>query len=132
MSPARFGEESGLVGKLLVLWLLVAALLVLAAVDTATIVFTRIRTADIARDAAAVGATTIAEGGGRRAAKRAVLAEIATRDDDAMAEEITVADDGSVTVTVIDRARTLLVGRFGLFGGFAEARGTGSSGPPGG
>lgn len=132
MSRSRLGGEGGLVGKLLVLWLLVAGLLVLAAVDSATIVFTRIRIADIARDAAAVGATTIAEGGGRRAAKRAVLAEIATRDEDALPEKITIADDGVVTVTVIDRARTLLVGRFGLLGGFAEARATGSSGPPGG
>ena len=132
MNGPGIGDETGLVGKLLVLWLLVAALVVVAAVDAASIVFTRIRIADVAQDAAVTGATTLAEGGGRRAAKRAVLATIADRDDDALPEEITIADDGVVTVTVLDHANTILVGRFGLFEELAAVTATDSSGQPNG
>lgn len=132
MSARRLGDQAGLVGKLVLVWLLVAALVVLAAIDAITIVVTRIRTADIARDAAVVGATAIAEGGGRRAAKRAVLSEIADRDDDALPEDITIGDDGTVTVTVIDHAGTILVGRFGLLESLAEVSATDSSRAPGG
>lgn len=130
MRTPRMREETGLVGKLIVLWLVVAAVVALAAVDAVTIVVTRFRTADIARDAAAVGAATIAEGGGRRAAKRAVLAEIAGRDEDALPEEIRIADDGVVTVTVFDRAGTVLVGRFGLLEDLAQVRSTATGRPP--
>lgn len=132
MSRPRLGDQTGLVGKLLVIWLLVAALVVVAAIDAATIVFTRIRMADIAQDAAAAGAATIAEGGSRKAAKRAVLGEIADRDEDALPEDIRIAEDGMVRVTVVDRAGTILVGRFGLLADLAEVTATDSSGPPSG
>ena len=132
MNGPGIGDETGLVGKLLVLWLLVAALVVVAAVDAASILFARIRIADVAQDAAVTGATTIAEGGGRRAAKRAVLGTIADRDDDAVPEEITISEHGVVTVTVLDHAGTILVGRFGLFEELGAVKATDSSGPPNG
>ncbi|HZD18419.1 MAG TPA: hypothetical protein VE669_09790 [Actinomycetota bacterium] len=131
MNRPRSDGQAGLIGKLLVIWLLVAALVVVAAIDTATIVFTRIRMADIARDAAAVGATTLADGGGRRAVKRSVLGEIADRDEDAVPEDIRIGDDGVVSVTVFDRAGTILVGRFGLLESLAEVTASDSSGPSG-
>lgn len=132
MRVRSFGDETGLVGKLIALWLVTAAIVVLLAVDAATIVLSRVRTADLARDAAAVGATTLAEGGGRRATKRAVLAAIADRDEDALPGDIRIGNDGTVTVTVLDRAETVLVGRFGLFESLAQVTVTASSGPPGG
>lgn len=132
MNAPRVSGQAGLVGKLVLLWLLVAVLVVLAAIDAASIVFTRFRTSDLARDAAVVGARAIAEGGGRRAAKRAVIAEIADRDDDARPESITVGDDGMVTVTVLNHAGTILVGRFGLLEDLAEVTATDSSRAPGG
>jgi len=126
------GDERGLVGKLIALWLVVAILVVVLVADAASIVLGRIRMTDLARDAAAAGATTLAEGGGRRAAKRAVLATIAGRDEDALPENIRIGDDGAVTVSVIDRAGTILIGRFGLLESFAEITVTGSSGAPDG
>lgn len=132
MRTPRLGGEAGLVGKLIVLWLVVAALVVVVVIDAATIVFTHFRTADIARDAAGVGATAIADGSGRRAAKRAVIAEIAARDDDALPEDIQIDDEGVVTVTVLDRAETILVGRFGLLDDLATVTSTDSSGTPNG
>ncbi len=122
-------DETGLVGKLIALWLLTAVLVVLLVVDAASIVLSRVRMADVARDASAAGAATLAEGGGRRAARRAVLATITDRDEDALAEAIRIAEDGTVTVTVFDRAGTVLVGRFGLFESLAEVTVTDSSQP---
>jgi hypothetical protein len=107
-------DERGLVGKLLLLWVLVAALVVVAAVDAGSIFLARIRTADIAQDAAFAGAEAYADTGERREALRAALAAVTDRDDDARIEEFDVTRRGRVTVLVTDRAATILVGRFGL------------------
>ena len=52
----RFHDERGMVGKLAVIWLLVAALLVIAAVDTVSIVVVRFHLATVATAAASDGA----------------------------------------------------------------------------
>lgn len=110
----RGRDERGLVGKILLLWLLLVVVLILGAIDAGSIVLTRARTADLARDAAAAGAEAYQDTGTRENALRAALATVADRDEDARVERFAVNRRGRVRVEVTARAGTLLVGRFGL------------------
>ncbi len=49
-------EETGLVGKMVVVWLLVLALVAVAAIDAASIAFTTYKLSDVGADAASEGA----------------------------------------------------------------------------
>ncbi|MGZ8607040.1 MAG: hypothetical protein ACXWXQ_08355 [Actinomycetota bacterium] len=119
--------ERGLIGKILVLWLVVFALVVVATVDGAAILLSRVRTADLARDVAAVGARSYEETGRERAALRAALAALADADEDARLEDFTVSQRGEVSVVVTDHAGTLLVGRIGFLEDLAESRSSASN-----
>lgn len=107
-------EERGLIGKILVLWLVILGLVVVALVDGGSIVLARIRTHDLARDAAFSAEERLSETGKRRQAVRAALETIGEADDDALLVELKVSGQGDVTVVVSDRAGTLLIGRFGF------------------
>lgn len=120
-------DERGLVGKLIVLWLLVLALVVVAAIDVGSIVLARLRTSDVARDAAFASAQVYSGTGDRRQARLVALATVADGDEDARVEEFTVTGRGRVSVVVSDRAGTLLVGRFGLLEDLATVTITESS-----
>jgi hypothetical protein len=120
-------DQRGLIGKILVLWLVVFALVVVAAVDGAAILMSRVRTADLARDVADAGARSYEETGRERAAPRAALAALADADEDARLEDFTVSQRGEVSVVVIDRAGTILVGRIGFLEDLAEARASATS-----
>jgi hypothetical protein len=108
-------DERGLIGKILVIWLVILGLVVVALIDGGSIVLARLRTNDLARDTASAAEERFSETGRRRQAVRAALATIAESDEDARLVELEVSDQGDVTVVVTDRAGTLLVGRFGFF-----------------
>lgn len=114
-------DERGLVGKILLLWLVVLGLVVVGIVDGGSILFARLRTDDLARDAASAAAERLAETGKRREAVRSALATIARKDEDAWLVELEVSAEGDVSVVVSDRAGTLLVGRFGILEDLATA-----------
>ena len=113
------GEERGLVGKLIVLWLVVLALVVLVAIDGASILLARIHVAEIAQTAADAGVKPLEAGRSEEKILRATLAALADEDEDARLESFDVSS-GSVTVEVSDHARTLLFGRFGLLEGLTK------------
>jgi hypothetical protein len=106
--------ERGLIGKILVLWLVILGLVAVALVDGGSIVLARIRTHDLARDAASAAEERFSETGKRRQAVRAALETLGEADEDARLVELEVSEQGDVTVVVSDRAGTLLVGRFGF------------------
>lgn len=108
-------DERGLIGKILVIWLVILGLVVVALIDGGSIVLARLRTNDLARDTASAAEERFSETGKRRQAVVAALATIAETDEDARLVELKVSDQGDVTVVVTDRAGTLLVGRFGFF-----------------
>lgn len=108
--PPAFGDERGLVGKLLVLWLLLLVVLGLAAVDAGSILMLRVRTGDLAGDAANAAADEFAASRDRHEAKLAALGTIAESDDHARLRRIEVRR-GAVTVEVSSRAETIVVGR---------------------
>ncbi|MEX0743230.1 MAG: hypothetical protein WD248_02620 [Actinomycetota bacterium] len=107
-------DERGLIGKIILIWLVILGLVVVALIDGGSIVLARLRTNDLARDAAFAAEERFSETGKRRQAVRAALATIAETDEDAHLVELEVSDRGDVTVVVTDRAGTLLVGRLGI------------------
>ncbi|MGH2589345.1 MAG: hypothetical protein ACRDGW_00940 [Actinomycetota bacterium] len=120
-------DERGLVGKLLVLWLVFLALVVVALFDAGSIVFARLRVADLAQDAAFASALRFDETGERRQAVRAALASIASSDEDARLSELEISRRGEVTVVVTDQATTLLAGRIGFLDHLAIVTGSDTS-----
>ena len=114
-------DERGLIGKVILVWLVILGLVVVALIDGGSIVLTRLRTNDLARDAASAAEERFSETGRQRQAIRAALATVAESDEDARLVELEVSDRGDVTVVVTDRAGTVLVGRFGLFEDLTEA-----------
>lgn len=108
-------DERGLIGKIILIWLVILGLVVVALIDGGSIVLARLRTNDLARDTAFAAEDRFSETGRRRQAVRAALATIAEADEDARLVELEVSGRGDVTVVVSDRAGTLLVGRFGFF-----------------
>jgi Flp pilus assembly protein TadG len=113
-------EERGLVGKVLVVWLLVLALVVVAAIDGGSILLARIHARDLAQTTADAGAATLGEGFGRRRALQDALAALTEADRNAQLERFEVTQN-SVTVEVSDEAGTILVGRFGILEDLTEA-----------
>lgn len=117
-------DERGLVGKLLVLWLVFLALVVVTLYDAGSIAFARLRVADLAQDAAFASAQRFDETGERRQAVRTALATIASSDEDARLSELEISRRGEVTVVVTDRATTLLAGRIGFLDHLAIVTGS--------
>jgi len=114
-------DERGLIGKILLIWLVILGLIVVALIDGGSIVLARLRTNDLARDAAFAAEERFSETGRRRQAVRAALTTIAETDEDARLVELEVSGRGDVTVVVSDRAGTLLVGQLGFLEDLATA-----------
>lgn len=123
-------DDRGLVGKLLVVWLLVVVLLGLAALDAGSILMLRVRTGDLAGRAATAAADAFAETRDERAARLAARETIEASDDPARLRRIDVRR-GEVTVEVSSRAETIVVGRVPFVGDFELVTVTRSSGPSG-
>ena len=66
----RFGDDRGLIGKLIVIWLLMFALAVVGAIDAGSIVLARFRGNDVATRAAVAAASTLAVEGDRGRAEQ--------------------------------------------------------------
>ena len=119
----RFGDERGLIGKILVAWLLVLAIVVTAAIDGASILFARVHARDLAQTAADAAVQAVRDGGRRGRALRAALAALTDADDDARLERFDVTPS-SLTVEVSDPTSTILVGRFGILEDWTEVSST--------
>jgi hypothetical protein len=123
MSTNRIADDRGLIGKIAVVWLLVIALLGVAAIDTVSIVRARLKLADTVADAAHEGATSYA-GNGNASEACAAAAQFAAQADrrfrvprrGCRVNPVT----GEVTLSLRTRASTILVGRFGPTAKFAR------------
>ena len=103
-------EEAGLVGKILLLWLLLLAVVVVVVIDAGSILLTRSRAADLADDASVSAAEAFGQTGDEQQAKLAALDTIADADEAVRLKRIDVGRR-EVTVVLIVRADTLVVGR---------------------
>ena len=128
----RLRDESGLIGKIIVAWLLVLALGAVAAIDAGSILIARYRAGAAAELAAQAGAVTYAADGDAGAARSASEAALAASDADAELSGFRVAEDGTVQVTVTARPSTIAAERLAfVIGDVATVVERATAGPPG-
>jgi hypothetical protein len=130
---SRARVEDGLVGKLLILWLVAAAVLVVAAVDTGTILLARYRAADAAQSASFEAARAYHTSRSEQAALQTARATVSATDADAKLASFEVdRRTGSVTVSVTQHVSTLIAGRLGFTRTFTDvtAKDTSEAPPP--
>ena len=128
----RLSDERGLIGKIAVVWIVLAVLLGIAAIDTGQILYARFKADDAAQNAAfdAVVALRSSQGD-RDAAYRAALQSVQDTDAGAKLTAFTIdPSTGEVTVTVVKKAPTLLVGRLSFLKHLAKAKATETAQPP--
>jgi hypothetical protein len=128
---SRARTEDGLVGKLLILWLVVAAVLVIAAVDGGTILLARYRAADAAQSATFDAARAYHTARSEQAALQAAKATVAASDADAKLASFEVdRRTGAVSVSVTQHVSTLIAGRLGFTREFTHVTARDTSEPP--
>ena len=128
----RISDERGLIGKIAVVWLLLGALLVVAAIDTAQILYARYK-AEAAAESAAFDAAVAwrSSPGDRNAAYEAAVGSVERSDPSAKLTAFTLdPSTGEVTVTVVRRAPTLVVGHLGFLRHLTKAKATQTAQPP--
>jgi uncharacterized membrane protein len=125
----RLDEESGLLGKGLVVGLIILALLVVAAIDGGAIVVTKTSLSDTAQQAAFDGASTYQTTRDVRSAEQAAE-QTATGDGARIVSFVVNKQTGDVTVTLAKKAPTVVIQRFSYTKKWGELRETGHSPPP--
>jgi hypothetical protein len=126
-------DEAGLVGKMIVVWLLIVALLAVAAIDAASIAFTTYKLSDVGSAAASEGARVYSRGQDVR--------DTCARVEQVLTEQEPTArlarggcsierPTGLVTVKIGKRASTLVAHRISLTEEFARVVVTETAGPP--
>ena len=110
-------DESGMVGKIIVIWLLLVALLGVSALDTGSIVFAKFRLSDLASNAATAAVTSYRNTHDIKVACAAAKTAIAAEQPDQRTPpgfcKISTGT-GEATITLRTQASTLIAGRLGF------------------
>jgi hypothetical protein len=131
-APSRrraFRDDRGLVGKILLVWLLLLVVLVVGALDAGSILLARSRAADLAKDASVSAAAAFAQSGDQEQAKLAALDTIADADEPVRLKSIDVGRR-EVTVVLVVHADTLVVGRIPFLDDLGRVTVSGSTTAP--
>ena len=124
-----FRDDRGLIGKILLVWLLLLAVLVVGAIDAGSILLARSRAADLAKDASVSAAEALRQNGDEEQAKLAALDTIADADEPVRLKSIDVGRR-EVTVVLVVHADTLVVGRIPFMDDLARVTVSGSTAAP--
>ena len=124
-----FRDDRGLIGKILLVWLLLLVVLVVGAIDAGSILLARSRAADLAEDASVSAAAAFAQSGDEEQAKLAALDTIADADEPVRLKRIGVGRR-EVTVVLVVHADTLVVGRIPFLDDLARVTVSGSTAAP--
>lgn len=126
-------DETGLIGKMIVVWLLILGLLAVAAIDAASIAFTTYKLADVGAAAASEGARVYKKARDVRDTCERV-AQIVSREEStarlARGGCTVERPTGLVTVKLRKKANTLVAHRIPLTEKFAIVVVTETAGPP--
>ena len=123
--------ERGLVGKAIVFMLVLVVLAGIAAVDTASVLFTKTHVADLAEQAARDAATNFRHSRNRERADRVALDTISREDPEAKLAKFNVNFvSGEVTLTVRKTASTIAFKYFEALKDFTVAKATSTTGAP--
>ena len=128
----RWRDERGLLGKLAIAWLIVAALVVIGLVDGASILVTRLHLSDVAGQAAIAGSTDFASSHNAQHACAAAATSIQTADAGLKLGKGFCSIDttkGDVTITLHKDAKTILAGRLSFTKHWASVRDVETNGP---
>ena len=125
----RLRDDRGLVGKILLVWLLLLVVLVVGAIDAGSILLARSRAADLAEDASVSAAGAFAQSGDEEQAKLAALDTIADADEPVRLKSIDVGRR-EVTVVLVVHADTLVVGRIPFLDDLGRVTVSGSTTAP--
>jgi len=125
----RLSHDRGLVGKLIILWLVLAATVVIVAIDGGAILLARSRAEDLADDAAASASQAYRQTGDEEAAKLAALYTIADAGEPVRLKRVDVGRR-TVTVVITTHADTFVVGRIPVFDDLARLTVGGSAPVP--
>lgn len=126
-------DEAGLVGKMIVVWLLVLAILAVAAIDAASIAFTTYKLSDVGSAAASEGALVYKKGHNTRETCQRVERVVAKEEATAKIPRGGCSVErptGLVTVKIRKRANTLVAQRLPWTKKFALVVVTETAGPP--
>ena len=129
MRRPAWRDDRGLVGKMLLVWLLLLAVLVVGAIDAGSILLTRTRADDLAKDASVSAAEALRQSGDEEQAKLAALDTIADADEPVRLKRIGVGRR-EVTVVLVVHADTLVVGRIPFLDDLARVTVSGSTAAP--
>jgi len=124
-----FRDDRGLIGKILLVWLLLLAVLVVGAIDAGSILLARSRAADLAKDASVSAAEALRQNGDEEQAKLAALDTIADADEPVRLKSIDVGRR-EVTVVLVVHADTLVVGRIPFLDDLGRVTVSGSAAAP--
>jgi len=124
-----FRDDRGLIGKILLVWLLLLAVLVVGAIDAGSILLARSRAADLAKDASVSAAEALRQNGDEEQAKLAALDTIADADERVRLKRIDVGRR-EVTVVLVVHADTLVVGRIPFLDDLGRVTVSGSAAAP--
>jgi len=116
-------HEAGIVGKIIVVWLLVVAVIGVVALDGGSILFTRFRLSDAAATAASAGAQAWSDGHDAEAACAAALKSVEQDGADASRTKgwcKVNPKTGEITITLRKRAKTVLAWRLGFTAGYTK------------
>jgi hypothetical protein len=119
-------DQTGLVGKIAVVWLLFLALFVVVGFDGIAIAFTKFRVEDLAGNAASVAARSFKDTGKAPEACAAALAYVADHDKEAKVPQdgCVIQTDGAATITVRKDAKTLMAQRLSFTEDLTHLEGT--------
>lgn len=125
-------DERGLVSKGIVIFLVFVVLIGIAGMDTASIVVTRFKVNDLADQAAFEGAGALNRTHSAQDACAAAIALIASQSETAKVPKQGGCEiaGGEVTITVRDRATTIVVDRVEPLSELADASATSTSSGP--
>jgi uncharacterized membrane protein len=132
-TAARLRDERGLMGKIAIVWLLLLALFLVAAVDVGSIALTRFKVANAADKAAFQAAATFKNTADRNQAYQAAQEAVQQEAPGARIPPNGFSIDtrtGDVTVKVVKRAWSLIAGRLSQTKPYTKASATSTSEPP--
>lgn len=125
-------DQTGLVGKIAVVWLLFIALVLVVGFDAIAIAFTKFRVEDLAGNAASVAARSYKDTGKVPEACGVALAYVTDHDTEAKIPQdgCAIQGDGTVTITVRKDAKTLLAQRLSFTEHLTHLESAESAGAP--
>jgi hypothetical protein len=125
-------DQTGLVGKIAFVWLVIAVLIVVAGFDAIAIAFTKYRVQDLAGNAASAAAISFRNNGRADQACQIAVDYVAEHDDEAKIPTSGCAIDqsGVVTITVRKVASTLVAQRLSFTDDYTHLESTESVNPP--